>query len=156
MLCWCLPPRVKRCNKFQFLRKDTTRTTLWIPSDKHFVKFLIVCLLVCLFVLFVCVFVFRSTTLHWKWRWRSGWYSPWSCKRPIRMKGNIIHFSAVSFLHRSYKPTQSLILMHMCIESGNEVLTWWSTSVCVSRSHSLQEWSKLYTINNTCHSHQQT
>ena len=40
------------------------RTTLWIPSDKHFVKFLIVhlflcfaCLFVCLFVLCVCLFV---------------------------------------------------------------------------------------------------
>lgn len=30
-------------------------------------------------------------------------------------------------------------------ESGNETLTWWSTSVCVSRSQSLQEWSKLHT-----------
>ena len=61
VLCRCLPPRVKRC--FNFWGVYHYRTTLWIPSDKHFVKFLIVHLFLCfaclfvLFVCFVCLFV---------------------------------------------------------------------------------------------------
>ena len=71
----------------------TTMTTLWVPLRE---KQQSVCL-------FVCLFVFCSTILHWKRRWKSGYNSPWSSKRTIRMKTDIVHLSAVPFLQNLHK-----------------------------------------------------
>ena len=88
VLCCCLPPRVKHCNQFPFFEEIRQCITTMTSSEKN--NNLFVCLFVCLFCLFSALPYYIEN-------------SPWSSKRTIRMKTNIVYLSAVPFLRNLHK-----------------------------------------------------